>query len=148
MAEFSILPGAVEATRRLKQAGFLLIVVTNQPDVATGRTPKATVEAMHAEIRRLMPIDDFMVCFHTDADNCPCRKPKPGLIFEAAAKHGIDLSTSTIVGDRWRDVRAGHAAGCRTIFVDYGYVQDQQAQPDKTVKSLAEAADFIEGFTD
>ena len=107
--------------------------MTNQPDVAAGRTPKATMEAMHAEIRRLMPIDDFMICLHTDADRCSCRKPKPGLILDAAAKHGIDLSSSTIVGDRWRDVLAGQAAGCRTIFVDYGYVQDQPAQPDKTV---------------
>ena len=143
LAEFRILPGAVEAARRLKDAGFLLVVVTNQPDVATGRTPKATMEAMHAEIRRLMPIDDFMICLHTDADRCSCRKPKPGLILDAAAKHGIDLSSSTIVGDRWRDVLAGQAAGCRTIFVDYGYVQDQPAQPDKTVTSLTEAADFI-----
>jgi D-glycero-D-manno-heptose 1,7-bisphosphate phosphatase len=143
LAEFRILPGVIEAARRLKAAGFLLVVVTNQPDVATGRTTKATIEAMHAEIRRLMPIDDFMICFHTDADHCSCRKPKPGLILDAAAKHGIDLPSSIIVGDRWRDVLAGQAAGCRTIFVDYGYVQDQPAQPNNTAKSLAEAAEFI-----
>jgi len=143
LAEFRILPGVIDAARRLKAAGFLLLVVTNQPDVATGRTPKATMEAMHAEIRRLMPIDDFMICLHTDADHCSCRKPKPGLILDAAAKYGIDLPSSTIVGDRWRDVLAGQAAGCCTIFVDYGYVQDQPAQPDKTVNSLAEAADII-----
>ncbi len=143
LAEFRILPGAIEAARRLKAAGFLLVVVTNQPDVAAGRTTKEAMEAMHAEIRRLMPIDDFMICLHTDADRCSCRKPKPGLILDAAAKHGIDLSSSTIVGDRWRDVLAGQAAGCRTIFVDYGYVQDQPAQPDKTVTSLTEAAEFI-----
>jgi D-glycero-D-manno-heptose 1,7-bisphosphate phosphatase len=145
LAEFRILPGVVEAAQRLKHAGFLLVVVTNQPDVANGRTAKASMEAMHAEIRRLMPIDDFMVCLHVDADHCACRKPKPGLILEAAAKHGIELHSSTIVGDRWRDVLAGQTAGCRTIFVDYGYPQDQPAVPDKTVKSLAEAADFILG---
>jgi D-glycero-D-manno-heptose 1,7-bisphosphate phosphatase len=143
LAEFRILPGVPEAARRLKDAGFLLIVVTNQPDVATGRTPKATMEAMHAEIRKLMPVDDIMICLHVDADHCACRKPKPGLILEAAAKHGIELPSSYLVGDRWRDVLAGQAAGCRTIFVDYGYPQDQPATPDRTVKSLSEAAYLI-----
>lgn len=143
LAEFRILPGVPEAARRLKDAGFLLVVVTNQPDVATGRTAKATMDAMHAEIRRLMPIDDFEICFHTDADDCSCRKPKPGLILEAAAKHGIDLAASTMVGDRWRDVLAGQAAGCRTIMVDHGYVQDRPSVPDRTATSLAEATKFI-----
>jgi len=147
LAEFRILPGVAEAARRLKDAGFLLIVVTNQPDVRDGLTPPATMEAMHAEIRRAMPIDDFMICLHTDADQCACRKPKPGLLLEAAAKHGIDLAASIIVGDRWRDVLAGQAAGCRTIFVDWGYVQDRPAVADKTVNSLGEAAAFVLGRT-
>ena len=110
--EFRIFPDAAAAAQRLKDAGFLLIVVTNQPDVRTGLTPKATMEAMHDRIRALMPIDDFEICLHTDADNCACRKPKPGLLLQAAAKHGIDLSGSIMVGDRWRDVLAGQAAGC------------------------------------
>jgi D-glycero-D-manno-heptose 1,7-bisphosphate phosphatase len=143
MAEFRILPGVVEAARRLKDAGFLLVIATNQPDVRNGITPQATMEAMHAEIRKLMPIDDIMICLHNDDDNCACRKPKPGLLIDAAAKHGIDLKSSYIIGDRWKDVNAGKAAGCRTIFVDYGYVQDRPALPDITVKSLAEAADYI-----
>jgi D-glycero-D-manno-heptose 1,7-bisphosphate phosphatase len=136
LAEFRILPGVPEAARRLKDAGFVLIV-------ATGRTTKAVMEAMHAEIRRLMPIDDFAICFHTDADHCACRKPKPGLLLNAAAKHGIDLSASTMVGDRWRDVLAGQAAGCRTVMVDHGYAQDRPSVPDRTVMSLAEASTVI-----
>ena len=100
LSEFRILPGVAEAARLLKEAGFLLIVVTNQPDVASGLTPKATVGAMHAEIMRQLPIDDIIVCFHANADNCSCRKPKPGMIFEAAARHGIDLASSYLVGDR------------------------------------------------
>jgi D-glycero-D-manno-heptose 1,7-bisphosphate phosphatase len=143
LAEFRVFPGAADAVQRLKNAGFLIVVVTNQPDVRAGLTPKATMEAMHDEIRRQMPIDDFFICFHVDADNCACRKPKPGLILEATEKYGIDLASSYIVGDRWRDVLAGQAAGCRTIFVDYGFVQDQPATADLTVKSLAEAAEFI-----
>lgn len=145
LAEFRILPGVVEAARRLKQAGYMLVVVTNQPDVATGRTAKATMDEMHAEIRRRLPIDDIMICLHTDADGCACRKPKPGLILDAAARHGIDLPSSYVVGDRWRDVLAGQAAGCHTIFVDYGFPQDRTAKPDHVVGSLAEAAAFIVG---
>ena len=143
LAEFRILPGVVEAARRLKDAGFLLVIATNQPDVRNGITPEATMAAMHAEIRKCMPIDDIMICLHNDFDNCACRKPKPGLLLQAAAKHGIDLPSSYFVGDRWKDVRAGQAAGCRTIFVDYGYTQDQPAAPDKVVRSLSEAAEFI-----
>jgi D-glycero-D-manno-heptose 1,7-bisphosphate phosphatase len=143
LAEFRILPGVAEAAQRLKEAGFLLIVVTNQPDVATGRTPKAIMEAMHAEILRQLPIDDFEICFHTDADQCLCRKPKPGLLLQAAAKHGIDLSSSIVIGDRWRDVVAGQAAGCRTIRIDHGLAEDHPSAPDVTVKSLAEATALI-----
>jgi D-glycero-D-manno-heptose 1,7-bisphosphate phosphatase len=143
LEDFRILPGVEDAARRLKAAGFLLIVVTNQPDVANGITPKVTVEAMHADIARRLPIDDIVVCFHADADNCACRKPKPGMLLEAAGRHSIDLTASYVVGDRWRDVKAGQAAGCFSIFIDYGYAQDQPAQPDKVVSSLTEAADFI-----
>jgi D-glycero-D-manno-heptose 1,7-bisphosphate phosphatase len=143
LAEFQIFPRAANAVRRLKDAGFLIVVATNQPDVRTGLTPKATMDAMHDEIRRQMPIDDFSICLHVDADNCACRKPKPGLILAAAEKYNIDLDSSYIVGDRWRDVLAGQAAGCRTIFIDHGFAQDQPATADQTVKSLAQAAEFI-----
>jgi D-glycero-D-manno-heptose 1,7-bisphosphate phosphatase len=143
LAEFRILPRVDYSARLLKEAGFLLIIVTNQPDVANGLTSKATIEAMHEEVRQRLPIDDIMVCFHTDSDHCTCRKPKPGMILKAAAKHGIELAASYLVGDRWRDVHAGRAAGCRTIFVDYGYPQDQPVEPDKVVHSLLEATEFI-----
>jgi D-glycero-D-manno-heptose 1,7-bisphosphate phosphatase len=141
--EFRLLPGVEGAVLRLKAAGFAVIVVTNQPDLATGRTSPATVEAMHAEIRRRLAVDDIKTCRHVDADNCFCRKPKPGLILEAAAEGDIDLAGSYVVGDRWRDVEAGRAAGCLTIFVDYGYVQDGPLHPDKIVRSLPEAVAFI-----
>jgi D-glycero-D-manno-heptose 1,7-bisphosphate phosphatase len=143
LAEFRIFSDAPEAARKLKEAGFLLVVVTNQPDVGTGVTPRAVMDAMHAEISRVMPIDDFMICCHVDADNCTCRKPKPGMILEAAAKYGINLRASYVVGDRWRDALAGQAAGCRTIFVDHGYLQDQPFTPDLTVTNVADAAAFI-----
>ncbi len=144
LAEFRFLPGIDEAARRLKDAGFLLVIVTNQPDIANGITPLAAMEAMHAEIRRTLPIDDVAICFHTDADRCSCRKPKPGLILDAAAKHAIDLGGSYLIGDRWRDVLAGQAAGCGcTIMIDHGVPQDQTCTPDKIVHSPLEAAQFI-----
>lgn len=143
LQEFRILPGVEDAVRQLKAAGFHIIVVTNQPDVPAGLTPHATVLAMHERIRQRMPIDDIRICFHLDSDNCDCRKPKPGLLLAAAADHALDLGSSYIVGDRWRDIQAGRAAGCFTIFVDYGYRQDGAMHPDKIVCSLAEAAVFI-----
>ena len=142
-AEFRILPGVEDAVVRLKGAGYLLIVVTNQPDVAKGLVDRADVEIMHAEIRRRMPVDEIMVCCHVDADNCRCRKPKPGMLLDAAARYAIDLPRSYIVGDRWRDVEAGRRAGCTAIFIDYGYPQEGINEPDKVLGSLSAAADFI-----
>lgn len=144
MEDFCLLPGVEEAVRRIKKAGFLAIVATNQPDVRSGLTPRATVEAMHHELRRHLSLDDIKVCFHVDADNCACRKPKPGMLLEAAAHYGIDLSRSYMVGDRWRDVLAGQAAGCFTLLIDHGLPPERPSQPDKVVSSLVEAVNFIE----
>jgi D-glycero-D-manno-heptose 1,7-bisphosphate phosphatase len=141
--QFVLLPGVEDAVRRLKAAGFLVVVVTNQPDVATGRNARDTIEAMHAVIRSRMPVDDIKACFHVDADNCECRKPKPGMILQAAAEYGIDLPASYVVGDRWRDVEAGRIAGCSTILVDHSVEQDGPCRPDKTVRSLPEAVSYI-----
>lgn len=143
MAEFQLLPGVGGAIRRAKEHGFLTIVVTNQPDVRSGITPQSTLDAMHAELRRLLPLDAIKVCLHVDADGCACRKPKPGMIFEAAADYDIDLTASYLVGDRWRDIEAGKTAGCFTILVDHGLPPERPVHPDKTVSSLAEAVSFI-----
>jgi D-glycero-D-manno-heptose 1,7-bisphosphate phosphatase len=141
--EFHFLDGVDTAIRRLKDAGFLIVVVTNQPDVPNGITPRQTVEAMHAKIRASLPVDDIEVCFHTDGEDCPCRKPKPGMLLAAASKHGIDLKHSWMVGDRWKDIDAGLAAGCSTIFIDYGFIQDQPVRTDTIVSSLVEATEHI-----
>ena len=143
LAEFRLLPGVADAVAQLKAAEFLTVVVTNQPDVATGRTPLAIVEDMHAILRARMPLDAIKACFHTDHDKCTCRKPLPGMLLEAARELDIDLAASFMVGDRWRDTQAGLAAGCRTIFVDYGHFQEGPHQPNRTVRSLSEAVSFI-----
>jgi D-glycero-D-manno-heptose 1,7-bisphosphate phosphatase len=115
--EFELLPGVREAVEKLKGAGYLLVVVTNQPDIARGTQSATVVDAMNAVLQRELDIDAVLVCPHDDADECACRKPKPGLLLEAMDRFDIDRERSFMVGDRWRDVAAGRAAGCRTVQV-------------------------------
>jgi len=143
VAEMRILPGVPESLAALREAGFLIVVATNQPDVATGKQSAAVVEAMHARLRAELPLDDIKACYHGDADGCECRKPKPGMLLQAARELDIDLSRSFMVGDRWRDVAAGQAAGCESFFIDYGYREKRPAPPYIAVKSLAEAGERI-----
>jgi D-glycero-D-manno-heptose 1,7-bisphosphate phosphatase len=148
-SEMEILEGVQEALAALRNAGFLNIIVTNQPDVASGKLKVQTLEAMHERLRNELALDDIKVCCHDDADACACRKPKPGMLLEAARDLGVDLEQSFMVGDRWRDVEAGQAAGCAAFFVDYGYGEKRPEPPYITVKSLAEASrqilrEFIE----
>jgi D-glycero-D-manno-heptose 1,7-bisphosphate phosphatase len=141
--ELEILPGVKEALSRLRDAGFRLVVVTNQPDVARGTRRREEVEAMNAALAAALALDDIRVCYHDDADNCTCRKPKPGMLEDAARDAGLDLSRSFMVGDRWRDVGAGRRAGCTTIFIDHNYAERRPERPDAIVGSLPEAADWI-----
>ena len=143
LAEMEIIDDAPAALDRLRQAGFLLIVVTNQPDVARGTQSREVVELLNARLSSVMPIDEFLVCYHDEADACACRKPQPGLIRDAAARHVIDLRSSFLIGDRWRDIEAGQRAGCSTYFIDYGYAERQPAAPFTRVNSLAEAVESI-----
>lgn len=144
VAELEILPGVFEALARLRRAGFLLIVVTNQPDVGRGTQDRTEVEAMHAYLLATLPLDEVKVSYTaTDHEGCTRRKPAPGMLAEAATECGIELSISYMVGDRWRDIEAGLAAGCRTVFIDYGYDERRPQSYDFKVASLAEAADAI-----
>ena len=127
-----------------KAAGFLLLVVTNQPDVAKGTQSREVVEAIHRKMQAELPLDAFFVCYHNDADHCSCRKPAPGLFHDAAARYELYLPMCFMVGDRWRDVDAGSQAGCRTILIDYGYRERAPDNvPDARAGSLQEAADWI-----
>ncbi len=141
--ELKILPGVPEALERLRAAGFLSVIVTNQPDVALGNISRSAIETMHAWLLKKLPIDAVKVCYHADADRCACRKPKPGMILDAARELGIDLAASYLVGDRWRDVAAGQTAGCEVLFIDYGYREKQPDKPYVAVKSLPDAAGVI-----
>ena len=142
VAQTRLSPGAVECVAAIKRLGFHVAIATNQPDAATGKTPRATIEAINAHVAHACGIDDVRTCWHTDADGCDCRKPKPGLLLAAAREGGLDLSRSVMVGDRWRDVEAGRAAGCATILLGPGYAE-RHAEPDHRAESLAEVAQIV-----
>lgn len=143
LSELEILPGVESALRDLQEEGYRLIVITNQPDVARGITRMEAVEAINGYLGSHLPLDAFRTCYHDSDDGCDCRKPLPGSILAAASQYGIDLSKSVMVGDRWRDIEAGQAAGCHTIFIDYGYREKQPETAVVRVASLREAADLI-----
>ena len=141
--QVEILPSVEEALSALRRAGYLLIVVTNQPDVARGTVARSVVDEINNSLKCALPIDAIITCFHDSADQCDCRKPRPGMLLEAAKTFDIDLSSSYMVGDRWRDVVAGQRAGCRTFFIDYGYEEAQPETYDHRVKSLHDVAKII-----
>jgi D-glycero-D-manno-heptose 1,7-bisphosphate phosphatase len=139
--DLELLPGVERALERLRDAGFARIVVTNQPDIARGTTTREAVDAIHAYMLRDLALDEIRVCPHDDADDCPCRKPRPGMLLQPPP---YDVASSYMVGDRWRDIEAGRAAACRaTILVDYQYDEPLPHEPTVRVRSLEEAVDWI-----
>jgi D-glycero-D-manno-heptose 1,7-bisphosphate phosphatase len=140
--EFQIAPGVPQALANLKAAGFLLIVVTNQPDISRGLGRRDQVDAIHAHMRQVLPIDDVFVCFHDDKDLCACRKPLPGLIYAAAVRHEVQIARSYMVGDRWRDIGAGKNAGCASILVN-AFPEEKRIDPDVELADLLEASRWI-----
>lgn len=143
LREFEFLPGVAEGIDLVHRADFRIIVVTNQPDVANGLLRREIVEAMHEQICRNFPVDEIKVCYHVDRDSCECRKPKPGMLLEAAEEWSLDLDRCFMVGDRWRDIEAGRAAGCKTILVGKEYSEKTITKPDAIVESLYEATTVI-----
>lgn len=142
--ELELLPGVAEALQRLKDAGFVLIVVSNQPDVARGTTTSDVVEAINARLLEELPVDRFITCYHDGGDNCNCRKPRPGMLFAGAEEFDVDMASSFMVGDRWRDVEAGRRAGCASVFVDYGYSEvPGSSAATLSCRSPVEALDWI-----
>jgi D-glycero-D-manno-heptose 1,7-bisphosphate phosphatase len=143
--EFRLYEGVPEGCRALKDAGYLLVVATNQPDVGRGEVPQAVIEAMHARLLELVPqIDRIEVSYDPGrGEAAPRRKPEPGMLLDAAKALGIDLPGSWMVGDRWKDVDCGKRAGVRTVFIDYGYGDEHDSSPDHTVRTFPEAVAVI-----
>jgi D-glycero-D-manno-heptose 1,7-bisphosphate phosphatase len=143
VAETRILPDARPALALLKAAGYRLAVITNQPDVARGTQTREAVEAINALLGAELPLDHFEVCYHDDADNCDCRKPKAGLIHYAAMAMGVEARGGFVVGDRWRDIEAGRGADCRTVWIDRGYAERLPDGYNFRADSLLMAARWI-----
>jgi D-glycero-D-manno-heptose 1,7-bisphosphate phosphatase len=144
LEEVEIPEDVPRALQALKEAGFLLVGVTNQPDVSRGTQKRQTVEAIHAALLKALPLENIFVCYHDDGDGCSCRKPLPGLLYQAADRYAIDLASSFMIGDRWKDVEAGQRAGCTTILIDYQYDERTTVRPPEyRVRLISEAVDCI-----
>ena len=149
LAEFQLYPEAPEACALLRRAGFLLVIVTNQPDIGRGTQSLQMLEAMHERLQQTIPVDRIEVCSAADdlAPGAHRRKPAPGMLLEAAAALDIDFTRSYLIGDRWRDIDCGRAAGCTTLFIDRGYAEQLRHPPHHRVSNLLEAAHLILTFT-
>lgn len=147
LSELEFLPGVKRACTLLKACGYKLVVATNQPDVARGTLSRKAVEVINARVAATLNLDEVRVCWHDDSDSCECRKPRPGLLEQAAAHAGVALSDCTMVGDRWRDIEAGKRAGCLTALVGDGYGEHFRFSPDYRAESLMEAAYWITSTT-
>lgn len=143
LEDLEIFSGVIESCLQLKKAGYLIIVVTNQPDIARGWVSNESVELINQEIRKSVVLDDIIICFHTNADQCHCRKPAPGMLLEGAKKWQVDLNQSYMIGDRFSDIAAGEKAGCRTFLVGDGDIQGTYPSPTYKVSSLLEAVSVI-----
>jgi D-glycero-D-manno-heptose 1,7-bisphosphate phosphatase len=141
--EFTLLPGVAEACAELHAAGFALVVVTNQPDIARGSQTRELVEQMHAKLRAAVPLDDIVVCPHDDVDDCDCRKPRPGMILDAVRRLRLDPRRSVLIGDRWRDIEAARRAAIRAIHIDCDYDEREATGADATVPDLPAAVAWI-----
>jgi D-glycero-D-manno-heptose 1,7-bisphosphate phosphatase len=144
IGELTLEDGAQSALARLAPVVPLLFVVTNQPDVARGTLSREIAEELNAELLKRLPITRIYTCYHDDSDGCSCRKPLPGALLEAADEYGVDLRASFMLGDRWRDIEAGAAAGCTTVLIQKDYAERRpRCEPDIVVRSITEAVDCI-----
>jgi D-glycero-D-manno-heptose 1,7-bisphosphate phosphatase len=146
LEDFAVYPDAQESVRRVRELGAIAVVVTNQPDVGNGLVDRTVVEEMHRRLRRMVPVDAVYACYHTRADDCACRKPKPGMLLAASNDLDLDLSRSVIIGDRASDLAAGREAGCRTILIERGYLDEDLTGADWIAADLTEAVDQISAY--
>ena len=135
---FELMPGALEVLTSFKEAGYMNIIVTNQPDVGNGIVERAFVDEVNNLLRRLLPIHSIEVCYHKQTDGCDCRKPKIGMFRRAEKSFNLCLNQSIMVGDRPSDIVAGHRAGCFTMFIESGYNETLTIQPDIKVNELTQ----------
>jgi len=140
-SEFKLIDNIEDCIRRARDEGFVIIVVTNQPDIARGKMAQDELDKMNERIRASFPVDEIVVCPHDDADGCHCRKPKPGMLVDAAQRFDIELTASFLIGDSWKDMGAAKGAPCCGILIDASYNQDTDC--DKRVPTLKQAIDYV-----
>jgi D-glycero-D-manno-heptose 1,7-bisphosphate phosphatase len=143
LSQFEILHKVPEAVKILQNLGHEIVVVTNQPEISSGVISEDLTLEIHNTISSITGIKHFYFCGHNDMHNCECRKPKPGMIIQAAQDLDLDLTQSYLVGDRWKDIQAGQKAGCTCYFIDNEYDEIRPSPPFITVKSLYEFAVLI-----
>lgn len=143
VAEVIVPPDVPEGLSQLRQSGFRLIMVTNQPNIARGSQSREAVDAINQYLRDTLHLHSVEVCGHDNADNCDCRKPKPGMLLRAAQRDRIALTESFMIGDRWHDIEAGRRAGCQTILIGNGYGEKLQSSPHAVVDTFGKAVDWI-----
>jgi D-glycero-D-manno-heptose 1,7-bisphosphate phosphatase len=143
MSEFAYVEGVVPTLEALRARGYVLLVCTNQPDVARGWQSREQVDAFHQRIAQELPVSGIYSCFHDDAHDCLCRKPKPGLLHQGGEQFDIDYARSFMIGDRWKDIEAGRAAGCRTIYLRHAHDSEPAHEPDYEIRRLSELLDII-----
>ena len=145
LEELILIDGVIDSVKKLKNSGLKVIVITNQPDIRNGKTTFNLVNKIHNEISKLAGLEHFYVCHHAEEDQCECRKPKPGLLTQAARELNLNLTKSFLVGDRWRDIHAGQAVGCKNYFINYNYDEPLPQPPYTEVISLSAAVELILG---
>ena len=144
LEEFKFLPDIEDPLNELVEIGYSLFVVTNQPDITKKYVDRLVVDEMHKMILKRLPINDIIVCPHVDADKCVCRKPKPGMIQLLSKKYGLNIETSFLIGDTWRDVETGKNAKCIMILLDKPY--NQSLDVKHRVKDLKSAVILIKSL--
>jgi len=144
ISEFTLMPHVVKNIKQLRNLGYLTIIITNQPDIATGKLSLKTLKLFHNILNSKLELTDIYFCPHLESDNCICRKPNCGMINDAVNRYNIDLNESFVIGDRWRDVDCGIKSGCKTIFLDYDYDEKLKSTPDAIVTNLSSAVNLIQ----
>jgi D-glycero-D-manno-heptose 1,7-bisphosphate phosphatase len=140
--DLEILDGVELGIEKLKIAGYKVFIVTNQPDVARGKTSETNILEINDYLKNKLRIDEVSCCFHDGTDECNCRKPKPGMILDLASRWNIDLAKSFLIGDRWRDILSAKNAGVKSILIDYNY-DEQYEPPDFASVSFEQAINYI-----
>jgi D-glycero-D-manno-heptose 1,7-bisphosphate phosphatase len=144
MSEWEYLKGVLPTLEALRDRGYLLLVCTNQPDVARGWITREQVQEFHDRIEAELPVTRIYACFHDDTAACVCRKPKAGLLLQGSEEFEVDLARSWMVGDRWKDIEAGRTAGCRTVYLRHDYDQAPGCGADFEIRALPELLDIID----